>query len=174
MIKLFIGIDNGVTGTIAILGETYSDFMLTPSKKEQDYCKKAQNISRIVFKDFKKILMNAMEKNGCDKTETMILMERPVVNPSPKMFRTSICSSRAFENQLCAIEDLGIGYMICDSKDWQRIYLPKGTSGEQLKVKSKELGGRMFPQYSTLINKHKDADALFIALYLQRKIKGEI
>lgn len=174
MKKLFIGIDNGVTGSIGIIGEKYSDFILTPTFKQQDYTKAKNEIRRINSFEFRKILETALSKNDCEVKDAMIMMERPVVNPSPKMFKTSILSARCFENELCQIESIGIGYMTCDSKEWQRIFLPQGTMGPDLKVKSKDIGCRMFPEFSDLIKKHKDADGIFIALYLQKKMNGVV
>ena len=47
MAKLYIGIDNGTSGTIGILGEHNNLFIETPIIKEQSYTKKKEMISRI-------------------------------------------------------------------------------------------------------------------------------
>lgn len=168
MKKLFIGIDNGVTGTIGILGNTYSDFIETPIIKQQNYVKKKDIISRLNVEGFKKIILSSIENNKVKNEEVFIMFERPLVNPT--RFKSTISAVRLLEAQLTIIESLNLSYQYCDSKEWQKFYLPTGTKGnEDLKFESKEIGCRTFPQFKVLIQKHKDADGLFIALYAKQK-----
>lgn len=59
--------------------------------------------------------------------------------------------------------------MYCDSKHWQRILLPKGAKGPELKKASMDIGCRLFPEHEKLIRKHKDADGLLIAEWARRE-----
>ena len=165
--KLYIGIDNGTTGSVAFLGEaTAPKYMLTPTFKEQSYTKKKQEISRIDHVALKEVILEAL--GGLAPEEVLVIMERPRINPM--QFRTSISAARSLEATLCVIEDLGLPRMYCDSRDWQKELLPKGTTGTpELKKASMDIGCRLFPSQADLIARHKDADALLIAEWARRK-----
>lgn len=165
--KLYIGIDNGTTGSIAFLGEAIAPkYMLTPVFKEQSYTKKKQEISRIDHTALKKVICEML--GGLAPEEVLVIMERPRINPM--QFRTSISAARSLEATLCVIEDLGLPRMYCDSRDWQKEILPKGTTGTpELKKASMDIGRRLFPSQEDLIVRHKDADALLIAEWARRK-----
>lgn len=165
--KLYVGIDNGTTGSIAFLGEaTTPRYMLTPVFKEQSYTKKKQEISRIDHVTLKKVIYGMLD--GLSPEEVLVIMERPRINPM--QFRTSISAARSLEATLCVIEDLGLPRMYCDSRDWQKELLPKGTTGTpELKKASMDIGRRLFPSQEGLIVRHKDADALLIAEWARRK-----
>ena len=48
MHKLYIGIDNGVTGTVAWVSNVVpSGFIETPVKSEQNYTREKKNVTRI-------------------------------------------------------------------------------------------------------------------------------
>ena len=157
-----VGIDNGVTGTIGIiLADGHSRFYKTPVKLEQSYTKKKQNISRILVKDLRGILLD-VDKN------CMVYVERPMLNST--RFKASISASRALEATLNVIELLELPYQYIDSKEWQRELLPKGIKGtDELKKASKDIGIRMFPHFKELIEKHGDADGILIAEYARRQ-----
>lgn len=165
--KLYIGIDNGTSGTIGWVGEGISPKMiLTPTFKEQSYTKKKQEISRINHAVLKQTLIDLM--NGMVPDDVLVIMERPRINPG--QFATSISAARSLEATLCVVEDLGLPRMYCDSKQWQRVLLPKGIEGSaELKKASKDIGCRLFPSQADLINKHKDADGLLIAEWARRE-----
>ena len=163
--KLYIGIDNGVTGTIGCIYNNKTWFFETPTKKEQNYTKAKANISRIdhlqLMQKFAEIICE------CDKMESiMCLIERPMVNPT--RFQATTSALRALESTLVVLEILNIPIQFEDSKKWQKLLLPSGSEKEQLKEDSKTIGKRLFPQHSTLIEKHKDADGLLLAEYCRR------
>ena len=57
MSKIYIGIDNGTSGTIGIVGDSISPiFVHTPVKKEQNYTKAKQSITRLDVKHFSEIV----------------------------------------------------------------------------------------------------------------------
>ena len=159
--NVFIGIDNGVTGTIGIIVPSGSYFYEIPVKKEQNYTKKKGNISRVVGTALKEMLAPFVNSN------TMIQIERPMVNPG--RFAATTSALRALEAVLIVVEQLGLAYEYIDSKEWQKVLLPQGSKKEQLKEDSKNIGCRLFPQHRELIEKHKDADGILIAEFCRRK-----
>lgn len=165
---IYIGIDNGATGTIGILkGKEVLFFLETPVVKMQDYTKKKKAISRLAVNEFKLIIEQAKEYAQGDSI--LAVLERPLVNP--QLFNATIVAVRVLEAQLGVLESLDIPYTFIDSKEWQRVLLPQGTKGSsELKKASEDIGCRLFPQYKDLILKHKDADGLLIAEYARRQI----
>lgn len=157
--KTYIGIDNGVSGTIGIVTQSgESLFIKTPVKKEQDYTKKKKEISRI---DAGR-LIEVLSKYGESK-ECFIVMERPLVNPT--RFQATASALRCHEAELIIIESLGIPFQFVDSKDWQKDMLPKGC--EDTKKASLEIGARLFPQFRDF--KHPDRDGILMAEWARRK-----
>ena len=160
MSKVHIGLDNGPSGTIAIVGDDiYPSSVHTPTKKEQNYTKAKQNITRLDWKGFSELI-----SQFCDY-DVIAVMERPLVNPG--RFKATTTALRCFEAQLVLVESLGCRIIYVDSKDWQKEMLPKGTQGEELKKASLDIGNRLFPVYTEF--KHPDRDGLLIAEYARRK-----
>lgn len=161
MAKIYIGIDNGTTGTIGIVGDDIQPKIYhTPIKKEQDYTKAKKNVSRVDVKGFMEIL------NGYNHNDIRVVCERPMVNPT--RWTASMTAIRCWEAQLVVLEVLGIPHQFVDSKEWQRILLPKGIKGaSELKKASKDIGKRLFPMLDSF--KHTDYDGLLIAEYARRK-----
>jgi hypothetical protein len=161
MSKIYIGIDNGVTGTVGIVGDdVFPEIHHTPVKKEQNYTKKKDNITRVDAKAFASIL------NRFHPADVMVVMERPMVNPT--RFKATTSALRCFEAELTLIEHFGCSYCYVDSKDWQKMLLPKGIKGaDEQKKASKDIGKRLFPALSDF--KHPDFDGLLIAEYARRK-----
>jgi hypothetical protein len=163
MQKIYIGIDNGVTGSIGIIYNKTEKYKLIkiPIKTEQSYTKTKQQITRICFDNFFNLL-NALKHQGNCK----IALERPMINHT--RFKATISASRCLESQLIAIEQLLLSYIYIDSKTWQKIYFPKGIKGSvNLKKISRDIGIRIFPEMKDEIIQQKDADGLFIAKYLR-------
>lgn len=154
--KTYIGLDNGVTGTIAIISDSVQ-FVKIPIKTEQNYTKKKDAITRLDFARFKAILEPFASETS------FLLIERPLVNPT--RFKATISAMRCIEAELIAIEELGIPYQYCDSKEWQKEFLPKGV--EDTKRASLDIGNRLFPKFKDF--KHPDRDSLLIAEYAKRK-----
>ncbi len=160
--RLYIGVDNGTTGTLGIISEDKSiiDFCLTPKKTEQSYTKKKKNISRIetvVLYDY---------LSTFDLSNAIAVVERPLVNPG--LFTATISAVRALEATLIVLERLHIPIQYEDSKRWQKELLPEGIKGKELKKASCDIACRLFPNFSKLIIKHKDGDGLLLAEYARR------
>lgn len=169
MSKLYIGIDNGTTGTIGFLtSEGYVNFVKTPTVEELSYTKKKQYLRRLDCEKFIEIITNVMAENNKNSSEVFCLLERPMVNPS--MFHASISAVRIIEAQLVMLETLDIPHAYIDSKQWQKQLLPIGVKGStELKKASKDIGIRLFPKFKAEITKHKDADGLLIAEFARMK-----
>ena len=160
-----IGIDNGVTGTIGVITPTETILIQTPVKTQQDYTKAKKNITRVKFKDVVEFLGQLVVKYQDERF--MVLIERPMKNPG--RFTASISAVRAMEALVNAVEFHNLPLDHIDSKEWQKALLPQGVKGDDLKVASKDIGCRLFPQHTELICKHKDADGILIAEYCRRK-----
>lgn len=159
MSKIYVGLDNGCSGTIGIIGGDVCEMFHTPSKKEQDYTKKKKLISRLDVLKFRMIF----EKYN--KNDLIFVLERPMINSL--RFNSSVVAARCFESELSQIELMGCKHMFLDSKEWQKELLPNGCSGDDLKKASKDIGNRLFPMFSDF--KHPDRDGILIAEYARRK-----
>jgi hypothetical protein len=165
--KIYIGIDNGVTGTIAWMGEgVAADMIETPVKSEQSYTKEKKNITRIDYPEVVKRLTEITQFLD-SPAEALAVIERPMINPM--RFQASVSAARSLEATLIAIESLGIPRMYVDSRQWQKALLPHGCKGPELKHASADIGCRLFPDREKIIGKHKDADALLIAEWARRE-----
>ena len=156
----YIGIDNGVTGSIGIILPDGVDFIpvKTLTKSEQDYVKKKRNITRIDHEKLEALFAELKDY------ELHVMIERPMVNPA--RFSASISAVRCLEAVQGRLEKLAIGFVFIDSREWQKRLLPKGISGgPQLKAASKHVGSRLWPQFADMFAKQKDADGMLIAEY---------
>ena len=153
---VYIGIDNGCTGTIGIIAPDEEYIITTPIKKEQKQTKKKGNISRLDFDKFYDLLdMYPI---------SFVAFERPLMNSH--MFNATISGVRLYEAQLVAVERLKIPHITIDSKIWQREFFPLKCESGQTKELSNQVGRRLFPK---LINPYKDYDGLLIAKFIQLK-----
>lgn len=166
MEKIWIGIDNGVSGTIGILGtHIMPEFFKTPVIMVQDYCKAKKNISRLDAISFYNRLHSLKQWSETREIDLKICIERPMVNPS--MFKASESALRCFESMWAIIDLLNLPVQFIPSTDWQKEVLPKGSKGEELKRMSLEIGNRFYPQFKDI--KHPDRDGLLIAHWMKLK-----
>ena len=165
MKNLFLGIDNGVTGSIAwINNKRESNIFKTPIKVQFSYTKKRQKIARLdyifIYRKFAE-LKDKYNKIFC-------YLERPMINPV--RFKASISAARSLESILIIIEELNFSYEYVDSKFWQKCILPSGLKGSSdLKAASREIGIRLFPEHINEINKIKDADSILMTKVMMEK-----
>lgn len=162
MAEIFIGIDNGVTGSIAILRNDgfVLDFDVTPTWKCLNYTKAKQWVTRVVTLELYTLLEPF-------KSHSVCVIERPMINPG--RWKATISAVRALEATQGILELLQIPCQFIDSREWQREMLPSGLSKEELKAASLETGKRLFPALDWCWA--KDADGLLIAEYARRKQK---
>jgi hypothetical protein len=161
---VYIGIDNGTSGSIGIISDYKTEFILTPMFIEQSYTKKKQNISRLDYNKFYDLLYRFRAE------ECKIVLERPCVNPG--RFSTTLSAMRCLEATSIVLEQLNFKYSFIDSKSWQKELLPNVKGSKFLKLASKERGLELFPEHSILIGKHGDADSLLISYWLKELDNG--
>jgi len=165
---IYVGIDNGVTGTVAIVNELGQalKFMPTPVNMHLNYTKKKANANRldvIKFRSFLRRNVIPVRKEG-----VRIFMERPMVNGA--RFNASISAIRCLEATLICLESFKLPLTdYLDSKGWQKAMLPTGIKGPALKVASCDVGCRMWPLLAERIKAHGDADSLLIAEYARKE-----
>lgn len=161
MSKIYVGCDNGVSGTLGFVGDGIEPkFYHIPVKKEQDYTKSKKILSRLDYSKFMELF------DGYNKNDIIVLQERPLINPT--RFTATISAVRCHEAELIMLEVMGLKHIFIDSKEWQRELLPKGIKGaDEQKKASLDIGNRLFPQF--LDFDHKDRDGLLIAEYARRK-----
>jgi len=158
--KTIIGIDNGATGTIGIITPDKTFFFETPTAPYLHYGKRGSVSNRIDRKELTRLIREALD--GIDYTSVRVMIERPFT-AGPMMIKAMLAAHRCFEATICALEDLGLGYEVIDSAEWQAPSLGAVKGSAELKKASMLRGLQMYPQFSTLIKSHKDADGLLIA-----------
>jgi hypothetical protein len=161
MATVFIGIDNGVSGSIAIIAPEYSDIFPTPVTKQLNYTKEKAWINRVNFDKMLEILT----VRGHGSEDIMVALERPMLNPM--RWKASISAARCMEATQIILEHLKYPYEWLDSKQWQKVLLPNGLEGDELKKASLDVGKRIFPQLAAKFK--KDADAMLIAQFLKQR-----
>jgi len=159
---IFIGIDNGASGSCAILNNEHIFYFHIPIKKELNYTKTKKWIHRIDKEGLKNALLDRLPI--AEEPAIIVGLERPMVNPG--RFQATASALRALEATLIVLEELGLPYKYLDSKEWQKVLLPAGLKGEELKEASLSIGKRLFPSID--FKGFKDADGLLIAEYLKR------
>lgn len=160
--QTIIGIDNGVTGSIAILTPDVPPiFTFVRVFKVRNYTKEEQHINRIDTDWLVRYIYNSL----INQTDAIAVLERPMVNYKAKS-NTVSSALRALEATAIVLESLKIPYSFMDSKQWQSHFFGASVSGRvDLKRASRDLGASLFPALAKDIIAHKDADALLIAHY---------
>ena len=153
--KNYLGIDNGVTGSIGIILDNEYNYFKTPVKKELSYTKTKQWLNRIDF--------DVLKKDLSIYNIHLAVIERPMVNPG--RFKATMSAMRALESTQIVLEQLKIPYQWIDSKEWQKAMLPAGLEKEELKEASLQIGTRLFPNIKW--DNFDDADGILIARYAQ-------
>ena len=163
----FIGIDNGVSGSIAIIQSEGNIVFYgpTPVFRQLNYTKKKAWINRINVKELDGLFDSYLSYPLDVYKECLCAIERPMINPG--RFRATISAVGALEATQIVLEDLKIPYEFIDSKEWQRELLPKGLQKEELKAASNSICNRLFP--GVILKNPGDGDSLLIAEYLRRK-----
>lgn len=153
-----IGIDNGSTGSIAILSPAGALFepMFT---KDQAEGKAGKIIKRIDVASLEYWLDQNIER---PMGRAFAYIEKPFTG-SPMMINTAVLAARSYEAVIVTLERMGIGYQQVTSKDWQKAILGDVKGSPALKAASKSRGQQMYPQLAKAIQSHGDADGLLIA-----------
>ena len=159
--KTYIGIDNGVSGSIGVISFTgaETDFYKTPIFSCTNYQKQIKTLNRIDT--------SALIARWSDLECPIAVVERPMVNPG--RFNASASALRALEATLIVLEQLKIPYHFVDSKEWQKVMLPAGIKGaDALKKASLDRGKQLFPQFAKLFK--GDADGMLIAEWARKQM----
>ncbi len=156
---IFVGIDNGVTGSIGLIYEDRTTaFLPTPVYKTRSYTKEDKYIHRILWQD----LVNNIPHGSS------VYLERPMVNQ--KAFTATASALRALEATLIVLEMLNIAPAYIDSKEWQKEFISSSIIGhDDMKIASMNIGIELFPNHASKIKEHGDADGLLIAEYARRR-----
>jgi len=135
-----VGIDNGVTGSIAVIYDdgTYT-FLKTPVIQQLSYTKKKKYIARINFKKMYEFFQNLKTSNSV----VLAVLERPMVNPM--RFVATLSAMRALEATQIILEANGIPYTFIDSKEWQNELLPGVKGSDNLKAESDKRARKKYP-----------------------------
>jgi len=148
-----IGIDNGTSGSFAIIGPNGVIFDEMPIK-DSLLGKAGKHIKRIDVPKFMDILAHNKEK------DIFAYVERPFTG---QFLNAVLPAQRSFEAVLIALELLRIGYEVVDSKTWQVPVLGQIKGSSELKKASMLRGCQMYPKLTSAIKAHGDADGLLIA-----------
>jgi len=158
----YIGADNGTSGNWGcILYDGCYDYFSVPIKKELNYTKSKQFLNRIDVPKLIELLRPLAPSN----IRCFTLIERPMINPM--RWRASVSAIRALEATIIVFEILKISYAYIDSKTWQKELLPSGLEGKELKIASKEIAKRLFPNFN--FDNFDDGDGILLAEYARRK-----
>lgn len=170
MSTIYIGIDNGASGSYGIVADGWqATFELVPVKKFLDYQKgKPTNVSRL---DWQRMIMRLKEIQSLARTEereVRVVMEKPFTG---KFKKAEVSAGRFYEAMLIVLESQKIGYEVISSGAWQKELLPKAKKTDVLKKASKAVATKMFPKLAEKFEKHGDADGLLIAVWASRREK---
>lgn len=157
MSRTTIAIDNGVTGSVAIIGPDGVVFEPIPTK-EQLMGKAGKIIRRIDHVELHRLLF----PHCC--AGFRVYVERPFTG-SAMMINTTVLSARAHEAVSIVLELLSAPYETCDSKQWQASMLGNIKGSPALKKASMLRGIQMYPAFAKAIKDHGDADSLLMAQY---------
>ena len=155
--------DNGVSGNIGfIFPDILATYFKTPIKRCLDYTKAKKFLNRIDTVEMKSIFRSQIPVG----IPVFVGLERPMIQPKGR-WRPTVSAIRADEATKIVLEELNLPYEYIDSGQWQRVLLPTGCVGPELKKASSEVGKRLFPHLAKYFK--KDADGILIAEYLRRR-----
>lgn len=167
--KTTIAIDNGTTGSIAILGPDGALFEAIPTKYY--LMGKAGKVVRRIDTDALRsiIAMNVPVHSGA-LADVIAYVERPFTG-SAMMVKTTALAARAHEAVLITLEGLKLGTQTVDSKEWQAPMLGTVKGSAALKYASLLRGIAIYPSLAASIRAHGDADSLLMAHHFHNNTK---
>lgn len=160
---VWVGIDNGSTGSLAFMCKKKYLTFSVPKKKVRHYTKKEKYVHRIDMPALSNMLISrCIEVSGgkdIKNCQVRMILEQPFTGASSNAF----LGQRAFEATLIAIETSGfLPPVIVYSKTWQRVLLGKVKSKET-KIRSKIVGEKLYPGSAV----GSDCDAILLAHWLK-------
>lgn len=175
--KVIVGIDNGASGTVAILVDGRPiHFGSVPTVPYLHYGKRGSMGQRL-DRSALRATLGSLRYDSANPQErwpdahpehprtatspfVQVFVERPF---SGRFMNAVLPAHRFFEATIITLEDLGLGYEVVDSGTWQKPTLGNVKGSANLKLASKLRGIQLYPEWSTVIAKHGDADGLLIA-----------
>lgn len=170
----YIGIDNGVTGSIGWLrssidkkdeGIRIPSLIQTPVINTQDYQKTPAKINRIDHRTLKALFEYIFRVSHFTEEPLRVIIERPFI--APNRFKQIASGMRALEATLISLELAQEAYpsvkmklMFTDVREWRKILGFQGKAADT-KVECQKYGEKHFPG---LKGNSKDYDGLLIAL----------
>lgn len=155
--KIYIGIDNGITGTIGAVTDSgkFLDFLFTPTFSQTNYTKDEGGFrTRVHVEQLRKVLAGIITKGAGDiqpiirdhaqywdqhmstRPEIKVVMERPMINP--RRFPASISAVCALEATLIVLESMNLAYEVIAPQKWQSEMLPKVPKKKETREEKKE------------------------------------
>lgn len=159
-----IGLDNGVTASLAILGPDGAIFETMPTVRVNEG-KAGKMITRINHRE-----LAALLRFHIPTPERAHAWVEKSFTGSAMMINTSLLAARSYEAVIIVLEQLGIGYHRIASSDWQKPVLGAVKGRDNLKAASLSRGIQYYPQLAASIKSHGDADGLLIAHHYHKTV----
>lgn len=153
-----LAIDNGVTGSVCAISKNGPVMTATPTK-DAVMGKAGKVIKRVDVGELNLWLGWACVPNPA---ATKAYIEKPFTG-SAMMINTTVLAARAFEATIIALEQMGIGYTVVSSGDWQKAMLPGVTGRENLKRASTAKAIQLYPALAPYIKQVGDGDSVLMA-----------
>lgn len=164
--RVTIGIDNGSSGSIGILGPDGATFEAVPTQDYLHYGKKGSIGQRLDRKALAALISGRIDRGIAERHQARVYVERPF---SGKFINAVVPAHRFFEATIITLEDLSLGYEVVDSREWQTEVLGNVRGSPLLKKASKLRGVQLYPQLEAAIKSQGDADGLLIAHHFHSK-----
>lgn len=191
-----LGIDNGVTGSIALMNPKGKVVMLAkvPTYKEIKWTKpkvkKLKTKTKVVRDEITLIDIDALQRMLVTYTSVVsdihCFLERPAISYAAAWsLSTSVSASMSWAYVTYVLKKLKIPRTDIDSKEWQKALIPEATglknkeymktlkSGERnklLKEASAMFAKSICPKYNS--KESGDGDSICICEYGRRKLQG--
>ena len=155
--KRYMGIDNGVTGTISVLDEDGKVvwWSKTPIRSCSHYSKSGRIMNRINRQELTEIINNTRPD--------MVILEFPRIDPDPKKILTTVSASMSLEATWSVFEDTGVPHQFISAITWQKVMI--GAAADTKKA-SKDVTKRLHPKLT--LPPGADGDAVLICEYARR------
>jgi hypothetical protein len=159
-----VGIDNGATGSIAVITDRHNltTFCPTACVLTMSPGKSGKKLSRLDRRWLRDLL------TPLTADQVKVFIERPFTGQAMMVMQT-IAAARFFEATICTLEDLEIGYEVVDSRTWQKATFGSQVTGSaNLKLASLQKASQLWPKYADLFAKQGDGDSALIAHHFSR------